>query len=912
MGGARFLGAAVAFVAVVLVVGPSTPRAAEPPNPNDPCVSGTRNVCGTTGVGFYKTYRYGTRWFGDFRGVVPGEFHQYCIDLRFWYPGPDYAYREVSAAGLRNRDGEAVPASNLAKMAFAIWTYGRTTDADTAAAVMLYVHSLMGDARPGEVDPTAIGPGVAALYARIAAQAARFHGPYRVEVALPGEIGAGKTGTATIRVLSGAGVPLPDLDLSLSATGAEVPATVRTNAAGVATVELRATGAGGVHLTATTEPLPATLPRIFQPSKPAPARNGQRLASAEAQRVSNADTSSGKKAQLEMSSIATPAEVVAGGRSTDKVAISGALASYRQRVAVRLYGPFRTVAAITCTGTPFFSSSFPANGSGTYTTSAATVVQPGYYQYQQVAPSDANHVGVTTPCTAASERVRVAAQPAVHTAVSSKTVAAGETVSDTVTVSGLSGEQVTVEAALYGPFSAPKAVGCSGTPVWTGSIAVTADGIYHTEEFELTVPGYYVYAESIAAGDFVRAVKTPCADVPETTVVPGKPALQTQISAQRATPGGTITDKVVVAGSGRLALPVQVALYGPFPARRAIACSGTPYWHGSFVATGDGTYRTTPVQIEKAGYYAYRESITASEAWSPATTGCGETAETTFVHAQPVLTTVASSEVVSRGSAVFDRVRVRGLGKTVARIRVELYGPFATRDAITCSSRLHGSTLVVAQGDGVLRTPAFRVTRGGFYTFRERLVGSPLVSDVTTACGDVLETALAAPEIVTGRGDVARHVRVRAARDPVPVRVRVPSLGIDAPVSSAGIDVVHGVLAVPPPIHRTGWWLDGAAPGARSGSILIAGHVDSATAGAGAFFRLHEARAGAEVTVRTSDGRLHAYRVVSVRNYLKRKLPPSVYSLRGRPRLVLVTCGGPFIEAEGHYRDNVVLVAVPV
>jgi hypothetical protein len=140
----------------------------------------------------------------------------------------------------------------------------------------------------------------------------------------------------------------------------------------------------------------------------------------------------------------------------------------------------------------------------------------------------------------------------------------------------------------------------------------------------------------------------------------------------------------------------------------------------------------------------------------------------------------------------------------------------------------------------------------------------------------------------------------------------VPSLGIDAPVSPAGIDTVHGVLAVPPSIHRLGWWVDGAAPGARSGSILIAGHVDSATAGAGAFFRLKDARAGAEVTVRVSTGRTYRYRVVLVRDYLKRQLPPSVYSLRGRPRLVLVTCGGPFIESQGHYRDNVVLVALPV
>jgi hypothetical protein len=42
-------------------------------------------------------------------------------------------------------------------MAFAIWTYGRTSNKDQAAAVMLYVHSLMGDARPGEVDPGALG-----------------------------------------------------------------------------------------------------------------------------------------------------------------------------------------------------------------------------------------------------------------------------------------------------------------------------------------------------------------------------------------------------------------------------------------------------------------------------------------------------------------------------------------------------------------------------------------------------------------------------------------------------------------------------------------------------------------------------------------------------------------------------------
>ena len=198
----------------------------------------------------------------------------------------------------------------------------------------------------------------------------------------------------------------------------------------------------------------------------------------------------------------------------------------------------------------------------------------------------------------------------------------------------------------------------------------------------------------------------------------------------------------------------------------------------------------------------------------------------------------------------------------------------------------------------MLRTPRFHLGRAGFYSFRERLIGASLVSEFTTPCAAVSETSLGAAEIVTGRGDVARAVQVPSGAS-APARVRMASLGIDAPVSAVGIDIARGVLGVPPPIHRTAWWKDGAAPGAKTGSILIAGHVDNAAGGVGAFFRLHEASRGALVTVTTRAGRIFTYRVVSVRNYPKNRLPTSVWSLRGRPRLVLVTCGGPFLAALG-------------
>jgi sortase (surface protein transpeptidase) len=96
------------------------------------------------------------------------------------------------------------------------------------------------------------------------------------------------------------------------------------------------------------------------------------------------------------------------------------------------------------------------------------------------------------------------------------------------------------------------------------------------------------------------------------------------------------------------------------------------------------------------------------------------------------------------------------------------------------------------------------------------------------------------------------------------------------------------------------------------GSIVIAGHVDSATAGAGAFFPLKQAKPGAIVVLTTADGRTKSYRVVSVRHMLKANLPTDIWSQQAPNRLFVVTCGGPFDPVTRHYLDNIVLAAVPV
>ena len=133
--------------------------------------------------------------------------------------------------------------------------------------------------------------------------------------------------------------------------------------------------------------------------------------------------------------------------------------------------------------------------------------------------------------------------------------------------------------------------------MWTGTIEAAGDGEYVTAPVTLTQPGYYTYREWIVESDLVAGVETACAEVAETTVVRGQPAITTQISAQETAPGAQITDTVVVSGLGKLSATVNVELWGPFATRDAIRCEGTPFWTGTLPVTGDGTYTTAPVTL---------------------------------------------------------------------------------------------------------------------------------------------------------------------------------------------------------------------------------------------------------------------------------------------------------------------------
>lgn len=151
----------------------------------------------------------------------------------------------------------------------------------------------------------------------------------------------------------------------------------------------------------------------------------------------------------------------------------------------------------------------------------------------------------------------------------------------------------------------------------------------------------------------------------------------------------------------------------------------------------------------------------------------------------------------------------------------------------------------------------------------------------------------------------------QAGDRPVPRRLRLPSLDLDLPVVAVGV-AGNGEMVVPEDVDDTGWYRHGPAPG-EPGNAVVAGHVDSREQGLGAFHRLVDLAVGDRVEVVADDDTTSTWEVTGRQLVDKAEVDPrDLFRRSGRPRLVLVTCGGEFDGSARSYRSNVVVVARPV
>ncbi len=139
-----------------------------------------------------------------------------------------------------------------------------------------------------------------------------------------------------------------------------------------------------------------------------------------------------------------------------------------------------------------------------------------------------------------------------------------------------------------------------------------------------------------------------------------------------------------------------------------------------------------------------------------------------------------------------------------------------------------------------------------------------------------------------------------------PVRLTVASISVDTPLMDLGLES-DGTLEVPPDGTVAGWFTGAPTPG-ELGPAVIAGHVD--WIGPAVFHDLVLVVQGDLIEVERADGSTAVFSVTEAGQYPKNEFPTqAVYGPVDFAGLRLITCGGVFDPATGHYDDNIVVFA---
>jgi hypothetical protein len=168
----------------------------------------------------------------------------------------------------------------------------------------------------------------------------------------------------------------------------------------------------------------------------------------------------------------------------------------------------------------------------------------------------------------------------------------------------------------------------------------------------------------------------------------------------------------------------------------------------------------------------------------------------------------------------------------------------------------------------------------------------------------------------------ARSAKVVPDKPGAPVTVIVADHHVQAPVSANHLNA-DGSLYVPPDPRDVSWSSQDAAPGTGRGTIIVTGHVNYGGT-PGAVSDLSDYRVGPVITLVLADGRRLKYAVAAPPIEVnKDQVGPRrqelfdqshSYGLAGRPRsgrLLLLSCGGVFDNATGHYESNIFVYALP-
>ena len=289
------------------------------------------------------------------------------------------------------------------------------------------------------------------------------------------------------------------------------------------------------------------------------------------------------------------------------------------------WGPERSCSGLDWSSAPIATSGdVTIVGNGTVRTPAQAVSTPGCYSF-----------GESLPATSASHAVALApGQPSetalidellITTATSTSTLRPGGSAHDVLDVSGTSAGTGTSAWTLLGPVK-PIDDGCtsvswSGAPeLAAGSIAITGDGSYATDDVPIPLPGCYSWQHTVTGTFPSPTVTTPGAPNEVLEVAAHEPTISTHVTLSTSGARTFAVDHISLRGTGIggsgdvTSNQVRWSLLGPATPVDG-SCAKVDWLAvsarrvGSITVTGDGDVATRQVEVSEAGCYTFTEQM---------------------------------------------------------------------------------------------------------------------------------------------------------------------------------------------------------------------------------------------------------------------------------------------------------------
>jgi len=298
-------------------------------------------------------------------------------------------------------------------------------------------------------------------------------------------------------------------------------------------------------------------------------------------------------------------------------------------------------------------------------------------------------------------------------------VTVGQTITDTATLSNVSGNAGgSITFNLYSDAT------CT-TSIFTSTKPVSGPGDYTSDAYTTTAPGTYRWIASYSGDANNTGISGACGDTGESSVVnKAAPSLTTTPSAG-GTVGVTLNDSATLTGAVNPTGSIVFKLFDPGDA----TCAGTPAFTQTRPLSGSTASTTGGFATDEAGIWRWTADYAGDTNNEAASSGC-QAEQVTVDKASPELNTTPNPSSGTFGATLNDSATLTGAFSPTGSIVFNLYDP----DDATCAGTAAFTETVALAGATASTTTGFVSNKAGTWRWTASYAGDGNNEAASSGC----------------------------------------------------------------------------------------------------------------------------------------------------------------------------------